>query len=224
LIALPHPRGWPLWDLLFPRICNVCGREVPSGALPFCAQCWADAPTADVRDLRVLEHVDRVAVGYRFSADDVVRASVHTLKYDGMRPLARVMAERLMVRLPTRYLDPEMVWTDVPLHWLRQWRRGFNQSRLIAQHLAALTGHAEPVRLLRRVRPTPSQTARTYRERSANVRNAFVYCGKSDAPERVVLIDDVVTTGATVNECARTLKAAGVEWVGVLSFSLAQHP
>jgi ComF family protein len=222
-MALAHPRTWPIWDVVFPPLCAVCGRDLSPDAVLYCAQCWADAPVADARDLRSLRHVDMVRSGFRFFGDDVVKAAVHALKYEGAKILSRVMAQRLLTRTPTRFVEVELIWTDVPLHWRRRMIRGFNQSRLLADDLAAITGHSHPVHLLRRVRHTPTQTSRTYRERAANVKDAFAIRTNVPIPKHVLLIDDVITTGATIDECARTLKAAGVEWVGALSFALAHQ-
>jgi ComF family protein len=177
---------------------------------------------ADAHDLRRLKHTDVVRAGYRFGGEDVVRESVHALKFDGMKRLAPVMARHMVPRLPVRMLEVDAIWCEVPLHWLRRATRGFNQSLLLAEELAAATGHSAPVSLLRRVRATPSQTAKSYRERAANVRNAFALRRSRSLPESVLLIDDVITTGATVDECARTLKVAGVKWVGALAFALTR--
>jgi ComF family protein len=215
-----HPRVWPIWDLFFPPLCAICGRSLEPQAVLFCRQCWADAPVADAHDLHPLKHADVVRAAYRFGGDDVVRGSVHALKFEGMKRLADVMVRQMIPRLPVRYLEAEVIWCPVPLHWLRRVARGFNQSRLLAEKLAAATGHSAPISLLRRTRATPSQTSRSYRERAANVRGAFAVRRFRDLPESVLLIDDVVTTGATVDECARTLKAAGVKWVGALAFAL----
>jgi ComF family protein len=222
-LALRHPRTWPLWDVFFPPLCAVCLRALTDDDWLYCARCWAEAPVADLHDLHKLHHVDMVRAGYRYAADDVVRAVVHALKYESRKRLAAVMARKLLSHLPPRFVEAEVVWTPVPLHWRRQMQRGFNQSELIARELAALTGHALPVRLLKRVRNTPTQTARGYRERTANVKGAFTVRQNISLPKHILLIDDVITTGATVDECARTLKNAGVEWVDALSFALAHQ-
>jgi ComF family protein len=223
MLALSPVRTWPLWDWFFPPLCAVCGRTLDPRAILFCAQCWADAPVADVADFHKLHHVDRVASGFRFSGDAVIRRSVHALKYENAKPLAHIMAQRLIPRLPLRFVEEDMVWAEVPLHWRRQLIRGYNQSRWLARELANATYHSPPISLLRRVRYTPTQTARTYRERIQNVKNAFASNPKVKLPKSVLLIDDVITSGATMDECARTLKESGVEWVGAFSFALA-HP
>ncbi|MFZ5432916.1 MAG: ComF family protein [Calditrichota bacterium] len=223
MIALSHPRTWPIWDLLFPPLCAVCERPMDRNAILYCDQCWADAPIADMRDLHQLKYVDSTIAGFRYAADDVVKASVQALKYEGMRRVSQAMVRRLLMRIPPRFMEANLVWSPVPLHWQRQLTRGYNQSAVLGRDLARLTGHDLPHLLLRRIRNTPTQTARSYKERSANVRNAFVVRKDAVIPERVLLIDDVITTGATMDECARILKNAGVQWVGALSFALSHH-
>lgn len=217
------PRLWPVWDVFFPPLCAVCGQPTAPRDLLFCTRCWAEAAQADARGLRTLRHVDMVRAGYLYGEQNMIRAAMHALKYDGMRPLAAVMSRYLLAHTPPRFVEPEVEWCAVPLHWRRFYSRGFNQSRLLAENLCRSTGHAPPRRLLRRIRHTPSQTARSYRMRSANVRNAFSVPRDVTVPKSVLLIDDVITTGATIDECARTLKAAGAEWVGALAFALAKH-
>ncbi|RPH95530.1 ComF family protein [candidate division KSB1 bacterium] len=223
MTVLIHPRAWPIWDLFFPPLCRVCGHAMDPEDLLFCDQCWADAPVADAHDLRPLKYVDMVRAGFRFGGDDVVRSAVHALKFDGMKLVSRSMAQHLIARLPTRFVEADLVWTTVPLHWFRRAFRGFNQSDMLGCELAGVTGHAAPVPLLRRIRHTPSQTAQSYRVRAANVRDAFTVIAKNKLPEAVLIIDDVITTGATVDECAKALKEKGVKWVGVLAFALTHR-
>lgn len=224
MIAAWQPRAWPIWDLFFPPLCAACRKPLSAQAVLFCSQCWAEAPIAEMQDLHKLHHVETAFAGYRYSGDNVVSAAVRRLKYDGMTRLAAVMAQKMLLRMPTRFVEAEVTWTAVPLHWRRRIWRGFNQSEFLARELAALTGHDAPVRLLRRIRHTPTQTARTYRERMANIKHAFAVKTSENVPKKVLLIDDVMTTGATIDECARTLKNAGVEWVGAFAFSLTHTP
>jgi ComF family protein len=222
MIALRHPRTWPLWDVLFPPLCAVCSRPLGDSLL-YCPQCWADAPLVEGDEMPKLRHVDLARAGYRFGGDDVVKAAVHALKYDRLRLIAREMATHLVACLPLRFVESEIVWTPVPLHWSRRMNRGFNQSSLIAEELAPMVRHAKPLYLLKRIRNTPTQTALTHRERAANMKDAFRVVAQPPLPKSVLLIDDVITTGATMNECAHTLKAAGVEWVGALAFAKSTH-
>ena len=222
MTALHHPRTWPLWDVLFPPLCAVCNRPLGESLL-YCPQCWADAPAVESDELPKMGHVDMARAGYRFGGENVVKSAVHALKYDRLRRVSREMANHLVSRLPLRFVEAEPVWTSVPLHWSRRVYRGFNQSDLIANELAAAVRHAKPVPLLKRIHNTPTQTSLSPRERAANVKDAFRTRADGKLPKAVLLIDDVITTGATMNECARTLKTGGVEWVGALSFALSAH-
>jgi ComF family protein len=221
-MSIAPPRSWPIWDLFFPPLCAQCGHSLGASDVWFCRQCWVDAPVADLRHALKIPAVNQVRSGYEFAEGNLIRRAVHGLKYQGHMRFARELARRLVPRLPTTFVEPGLTWCAVPLHWSRRLIRGFNQSDLLARELAAELGHPEPVRLLTRNRYTPSQTSRSVRERRANVKGAFSLTRHAVVPKSVLLIDDVITTGATVNECATVLKAAGAEWVGALSFALTR--
>jgi ComF family protein len=165
-----------------------------------------DAPRKDcgcgVR-LRSLSRL-RSAVAY----DGPIERAVHRFKYEGWRnlagPLAQFMAERLVVE----GLSARLV-VAVPLHPARQRERGFNQSELLARELRARLTVFEPLGKLVRTRPTPPQVGRDRLRRLDNVRDAFRWHGPPLGGESILLIDDVATTGATLDACARALREAG---------------
>jgi ComF family protein len=108
------------------------------------------------------------------------------------------------------------VVVPVPLHWRRHWARGYNQAAAIAREFATGLGVRFEPRLLRRVRHTPQQLQPSAAARRENVRGAFrVKRGASPGGKRILLVDDVMTTGSTAAEAARTLRAAGAERVVV---------
>jgi ComF family protein len=100
----------------------------------------------------------------------------------------------------------------VPLNPVRLKERGYNQSALIAQQLSNITRIPFSVHLLKRLRNTPSQTKLSREQRKENVKGAFAVQGNVEG-KRVLLIDDVITTGSTLNECAKVLKQNGAAWV-----------
>jgi ComF family protein len=140
-----------------------------------------------------------------------MRDIVHALKYDRRRTIAPRLGA-LMRASGAELLRGADAVVPVPLHPLREYRRGFNQARELAIHLGP------PVApLLRRMRHTRSQIDLPKHERYLNVHGAFALSGKPEGLSVVVLVDDVSTTGATLESCAQELKAAGVREVRALT-------
>lgn len=147
--------------------------------------------------------------------EGVLRQLVHLFKYAGMRPLAKPLGGFLASALPRDRVFDLIV--PMPLHWLRRWRRGFNQSGLLARELARRTGL--PVRnAVRRRRNTAPQAGLSHARRRENVGGAF-RCKDSVAGMRVLLVDDVFTTGATASACSHALKRGGAKAVEVLTLA-----
>ena len=147
---------------------------------------------------------------------------IHLMKYGGMRPVAKELG-RLMVAAADEFETVDCL-VPVPLHRRRWWRRGFNQADLLA---AAMSREVDiPVRrgLLRRARATESQAGLSNRQRRANVAGAFTATRPSQVRgRRILLVDDVMTTGATLNACATALKRAGAEYVGAVTSARAKR-
>jgi ComF family protein len=160
---------------------------------------------------RLRSSVDRGrAIG---AYDGALRAIIHALKYDGRRSLAKRLAA-LMRERGADILAGAAWAVPVPLHPSRRRERGFNQADDLARPLGLPVRHA-----LRRVRATPTQTGLPSAQRHRNVRDAFAATRAADAlgGTIVVLVDDVCTTGATLDACARVLKALGAAEVRALT-------
>lgn len=158
--------------------------------------------------------------------DGALRAIVHALKYEGRRSLAQPLAELMRIRGAEMLAGADWA-VPVPLHPSRQRERGFNQAADLARHLGV------PVRrALRRHRATRTQTGLPASRRHGNVRGAFALARGQEGREgleglagtTVVLIDDVSTTGATLDACARALKEAGVREVRALTAARVVAP
>jgi len=147
------------------------------------------------------------------SFEDELRELIHLLKYGRVRTLARPLGNLLALALPhTEQFD---VVVPIPMHWLRRWRRGFNQAELLANEIGRRA--SVPVcRLVRRVKATGPQAGLTNAKRRANVAGAFRVVAPA-AGKRILLVDDVLTTGATAAACAAALKRAGAKRVAVLT-------
>ena len=149
------------------------------------------------------------------SYEGSLRKLIHLFKYGKIHTLAKPLANFLALVLPRDQRFDVIV--PMPLHWRRRWERGFNQSELLAREI----GHRwkVPVRkAVRRVKPTAPQAGLTNAKRRANVVGAFGLKRnvRLDAA-RVLLVDDVLTTGATAAACARALKRAGAGYVALLA-------
>lgn len=201
-----------LHPLPSPR-CDRC--DVPLGTgrsrAASCEECrpWPDALT-----------LARSAVVLAPPADRLV----HALKYEGWRNVASLMAERMArVRLPRRFSPGLAAVVPVPTTGARRRRRGYNQARVLAEALPGRRGDVVP-RVLLRVSGGGSQVSLHPSQRRANVRRAFVTGEDAGALVRgrpVLLVDDVLTTGATAGAAARTLEAAGASGVAALTFARA---
>jgi len=214
-------REWPIWSFAFPAHCTFCSKQLADSDVLFCDKCWAELPRAQkIPGERLPKHVDWLHAGFSFREGGITREIVHALKFDGHTAVAVRMSRMLAGTIPSGFLQSGDVWVPVPLHWMRQGDRSFNQSELLCREMIELCG-GKVVKLLKRVRNTPSQSGQGVKLRAANVKDAFRFTGR-EVPESVILVDDVVTTGATVSECARILKAQGVKTVRVLSFSHAE--
>ena len=144
----------------------------------------------------------------------MLRELIHVYKYGRVKTLARPLGGLLAAALPRDERFDAMA--PAPLHWRRQWQRGFNQSELLARDLARRTG-IPVVHALRRVRSTSIQAGLINTARRKNVAGAFCARPRLVAGKRILLIDDVMTTGSTAAACASALKRAGAARVALLT-------
>jgi len=154
---------------------------------------------------------------YCFGAyEGTLRELIHLYKYSRMKPLWKPLGDLLATALPRDQRFDGVV--AVPLHWRRKWERGFNQSELLARSIARRAG----VRVLhpvRRRRATRTQAGLSNSRRRENVSGAFIAKAGAVPGLRILLVDDVMTTGATASACAHALKRAGAKSVALLALA-----
>lgn len=185
-------------------VCAACAVDLPALAGPMCLNCAAPLTAGDVCGA-CLAHpprYDRVTAAYVY--DFPVDALIQAYKYGGELRLARLLGKALAQRATA----PVDVVVPMPLSTERLRLRGYNQALELARHIGRSHGIAVWPHACRRVIDTPAQALLPWRERPRNVRGAFV-CDADLAGLRVAVVDDVLTTGATLNELARNLKRAG---------------
>jgi ComF family protein len=149
------------------------------------------------------------------SYEGELRELIHLFKYAGVETLARPLGKLLLVALPREQRFDAIV--PMPLHWRKRWRRGFNQSELLAQ-VVSRRWNVPLKRLASRIKNTPAQVGQTHASRRNNVAGAFRAKGVVKGM-RVLLVDDVMTTGATAGACAAALKRAGAAHVTLLTLA-----
>jgi ComF family protein len=200
-----------LLEVLAPTLCAACD-ERASGA--FCDSCRQSAePTPRGRSL---DGVPLVVAGHYAPP---LSTAIVRFKYEGRAELSRCLAQVLAPSLAELVLPAGVALVPVPLHPKRLAARGYNQAALLARDLAKATGLSCRARLLQRARETERQVGKARRHRLTNAVGAFTVRQRDVA--RVVLVDDVVTTGSTVRACAQALAKEGIELVAVVALAQA---
>jgi ComF family protein len=225
-------------DIALPTLCVACREPVDGEGV--CPSCWGKlsfiAPPYCPRlgipfvydpgpEMLSMEAIASPPAYQRARAvvryDEVARTLVHALKYQDRTDLAPVMG-RWMARAGRELLDGADMLIPVPLHWRRGWSRRYNQSGALARAIADHSGVKLRGDVLQRLRATEQQVGLSRPQRASNVQGAFgVSADRRSAIHgaRVILIDDVLTSGATVDACARALLRAKAAQVDVLVFA-----
>jgi ComF family protein len=230
-------------DLALPPLCAVCRQPVEGRGL--CPACWSKLsfitrpycerlgipfvydPGPGILSMQAIADPPayrRARAAVRF--DEISRALVHALKYADRLDLAPMMG-RWIAQAGRELLAEADALVPVPLHWRRLWARRFNQSAMLAAAISSQTGLPIAAGALKRVKPTAQQVGLSRTERTANVQGAFRVPPEGRAAvtgRRLVLVDDVLTSGATVDGCARALLRAGAANVDVLVFARVAEP
>ena len=229
-VIRPHYKRWlAALDFLLPPRCVLCGR--PSGSICICMPCKKELPRADTHchqcGLPLGSPKDKICgrciqntppftrtvypLQYQFPADRLVQAFKFKRQLAAGRILSHLMCEYVIEQ---QLSLPDML-IPVPLHNMRMMTRGFNQAGELGSYISKVLNIPVLATSLRRHRNTKAQSGLSRKQRRKNVRGAFYWHGLRTPDRHVALIDDVMTTGTTVTECARILKKAGAKRVDV---------
>ena len=214
-------------DTLFAPRCLLCGQAEPrvAAVAPVCRGCMADLPWLSAQGAsglrvgcpgRVLS-----ALTYEYPVDRLIAAA----KFGRQAPVARGLGQLLALRMPALPEPPDAV-VPVPLHWRREASRGFNQAEEMARAVCDARGWPLRTDLCRRIRATPEQSGLGAGPRRDNLRGAFALRNARAAGRcrHVLLIDDVLTTGATVSALTEVFQVAGVPEVSVWTVARTPPP
>ncbi|MBX7167068.1 MAG: ComF family protein [Pirellulales bacterium] len=249
----PWSRSAPGWlgalvDLIVPPRCALCTTDLAASCPPMlCGTCKLGLSTGagELRCLRcaaVLTTGDRLQprdgcyfcretkVSFQAAAafgryDGLLREALLRMKHSSDDHLSQAIGALCAARLDDQV---RRWWADrivpVPLHWQRRWQRGSNSAEIVGTALARRLNLPLARRSVVRRRPTSPQVGLLPHQRQRNVADAFRVRRPEDvAGQRVIIVDDILTTGATVNELARTLRRAGAGWIGVVAVARTDH-
>ena len=200
-----------LLQLLFPEKCILCGKVLAKGEFDLCRHCRCDNPAYTHRKSRP-QFLDSFTAVWYYEGD--VRSSLLRYKFGGRRSYASGYGRLLAMHLQENCPDGFDILTWIPISRRRRLKRGYDQVELIARAAARELG-VKPVRLIRKIRHNPPQSGfRDSSQRRANVLGAYkVLEPEQVVGKRILLLDDILTTGSTASECARILKTAGAREV-----------
>jgi len=221
-------------DLLFPRCCEACAGVLVGTEYLICTGCRVTLPRMEL-DSAAEEAVSAKFLGYKevesvvsflaFTKKGKVQNLLHSLKYRGKPEVGVLLGKMMAQEITEKGVFPAAdLIVSVPLHKKRRRERGYNQSDAVAEGLSNITGIPWSGSALGRIRHTKSQTGKTKTERQENVKDIF----EALQPEqirgkRIILVDDVLTTGATLESCLNVLLGASCKSVSIMTIAAAQQ-
>lgn len=204
-------------SVVFPPFCILCGEALDEFRIKVCDACWdglKKLPSFVIENKVYTDYLDMLVAVYIF--EEIFQRVIHMIKYSGFKSIAYELGYRAgkELRKVPQILECEVI-IPVPLNPIKKRERGYNQCEILARGFSECVGIPVDAGFLVRRRYTVSQTNLGVEDRKRNVEDAFSVSRNKKALKgrRVILLDDVVTTGATLNYAARALKSAGVERV-----------
>lgn len=218
-----------IFDFFLPRFCPGCNKKLLPDDNPVCIECLDSILIADAirledefeRNFSSSKLIKDFYSRFVFEADKTLQHIIHALKYNRKFKLGMFLGEILSEGIKSRNWQVNLI-VPVPIHHLKKVERGYNQSDYIVKGLSKTLQIPYSTKLIKRIRYTESQTKLNMKQRSENVANAFKVSNKKEIiGKNVLLVDDVITTGSTIQECAKTLLTAGAKTVYASSIAIA---
>ena len=220
-------------SLFFPRLCLACSVHLVRGEKVLCTECLLTMARTDfhLRRDNPLEHafwgrcmIERAAAFSVYNRGSRIRKLIHALKYNGRKEIGKMLGELYGTILSeSGFMHDIDIIVPVPLHPARQRKRGYNQSEYIAYGLSEATKVAVKNNIIRRIEQTDSQTKRGRYERWENVKGLFFVPEPQEIRgKHILVVDDVITTGSTMEACVNALHEAGEVKVSIVALAAAQ--
>jgi ComF family protein len=218
-------------NFVLPPVCVCCDSPLPADSRFVCPDCISKLKVVDKNYNIFRDRVHKVNFDgnafslYWFVEGTEIQHILHALKYNRMKSIGKIFGKKIGEEIQSRYPGKYEYTVPVPLHKSKLRERTYNQSDYISRGISESLGINLLEKCLKRTRYTKTQTKLSIAEREENVRNAFEMNPKyADAVKgkNIILIDDVITTGSTILECARVLKSSGCGEVTVCSIALAE--
>ncbi len=234
-----------LTDLVFPKVCQNCGGSFTDGLSnilcrscfdsiqpyedPVCSHCGVSLPIRGFEEAMKIRCRDCGEGDYYLDSvrslgpyEGPIRIAHHAFKFEGMENFKTTIADKIVQHVPPFFWESVEALVPIPLSPEKERERGYNPSFLLAGEISRQT--RIPVRLfLKKVRSTKPQMSLDKTERLKNPKNAYAVLETAIIPQKIVLVDDVFTTGSTLEECARVLKKAADAWIGAVVFGRTPH-
>ncbi len=216
-------------DFFLPRFCPSCQKRLEDSSSLICNKCLSAIKTADSGRLRSEFNrkfaesgiINDFTSRFIFEKDKNLQQIIHSLKYGKKFLLGTFLGTLLAETIKTDFCGYKIdMIVPVPLHQLKKAEREYNQSLFIAKGISKATGISIRSRQIKRKKYTESQTSMNLAKRDENIRGAFVSPKKLNG-ENILLVDDVITTGATIRECGRVLQGAGAGKIYAASVAVA---
>ena len=223
----------PFLDFLYPPVCIACNKPLPDGSQKVCIDCWEAIPLITKHlslyqetRMKLLSdgNISDLVACFVFEKEGPFQHIVHALKYKEYKSIGLDLGMYIAKVLKELNLEVDIL-IPVPLHRIKYRERGYNQSEFIARGIASIIGKPIVSNAVRRIRYTQTQTNLNIEERHKNLENAFELTPHSSvilSRKKCLLVDDVITTGATTNSCAQTILSAGSVEIIAAAAALAE--